>query len=369
MEASAGRRRRPALAYLLAALVGATLGGGLAGQLALRHGRMPPAPAPLGHFDSVSEVTQRAFIAAVQGVGPAVVNIDATYQLSRSQLPPALRRLFGDEFFREPLPSRGQGSGILIDPRGYVLTNAHVVRDAQSMRVTLRDGRRFSATLVGSDTVADVAVVKVNGSDLPAARLGSSRDLPIGAWVIAIGNPFGFQNTVTAGVISAKHRSLPARGGAALRDMLQTDAAINPGNSGGALVGLDGKVVGMPTAIIGGAQGMGFAIAIERARAVAQRLIATGSVAYPWIGVTCRPRAAGLVVTEVEPGGPGDVAGIKTGDLITRLGERPLRSLDDLSKVVLDSEVGDHLVAAVERDGRRFQTTILVGQATRPAPR
>jgi len=258
--------------YLLAAVMGAASGGWAAGWLASRQGQAPRPRAPLGHFAAMTEETQKAIVAAVDRVGRAVVNIDTTMQISRRQIPHPLREFFGGKP-SEPLPGKGQGSGILIDPRGYVLTNAHVVRDAQTMWVTLRDGRKYRAALVGSDPVADVAVVKVAGRNLPTATLGSSRDLPIGAWVIAIGNPFGFQNTVTAGVISAKHRALPTRGRAVLREMLQTDAAINPGNSGGALVSLDGKVVGIPTAIIGGAQGMGFAIAVERARTVARRLI------------------------------------------------------------------------------------------------
>jgi len=375
------RRRRSrgrAHAYLLAALVGAALGGATAGWLASRHARMPAAPPPLSHSEAVSETTERAIVAAVDRVGRAVVNIDTTVRLSQEDVPRALRRFLGDDFFRKPLPGKGQGSGILIGADGYVLTNAHVVRNAQTMRVTLRDGRAYRAALVGHDAVADVAVVKVNARDLPAAELGSSRDLPVGAWVIAIGNPYGFQNTVTAGVISAKHRALPAHGDIRLRDMLQTDAAISPGNSGGALVGLDGKVVGIPTAIIGGAQGMGFAIAIERARAVAKRLIAEGDVAQPWIGATCRQLTAalgrslgieareGVVVTAVHPGGPADVAGMRRGDVVRRLGDRPIATTNDLDEVVQETHVGDRLIADLERGGRRSQATLLVAKAPRP---
>jgi serine protease Do len=320
----------------------------------------------------VAPESERDFIRAIAKVGPAVVNINTVFR--PPNLPPLLR-----EFFGEPFPREGQASGVIIDnKRGYVLTNNHVVENARSVKVSLADGRSFDAMVVGTDPLSDIGVVQIKGDSLPAAELGRSADVPVGGWLIAIGNPFGYENTVTVGVLSARNRRLRAPSGVGLENMLQTDAAINPGNSGGALVDITGKVVGIPTAIIPYAQGIGFAIAAETASKVAQQLIATGHVSHPWLGISYvpvteevqqalkLPSRKGIAVAEVQPGGPADQAGIKANDVILRLGLRDVNTADDLSAVVRQTKVGDKLTATVSRAGRAMQVTITVGE--RPAP-
>jgi len=319
----------------------------------------------------IAPESERDFIQAIAKVGPAVVNINTVFR--PPNVPPLLR-----EFFGEPFPSEGQASGVIIDKRGYVLTNNHVVENAKSVKVSLADGRSFDATVVGTDPLSDIGVVQIKGDALPVAELGRSADVPVGGWLIAIGNPFGYENTVTVGVLSARNRRLRAPSGVGLENMLQTDAAINPGNSGGALVDITGKVVGIPTAIIPYAQGIGFAIAAETASKVAAQLIATGHVSHPWLGISYvpvteevqqqlkLPSRKGIAVVSVQPGGPADQAGIKADDVILRLGSRDVNTGDDVSAVVRQSKVGDKLAATVWRAGQEMQVTITVGE--RPAP-
>jgi serine protease Do len=330
----------------------------------------PLRPLPLAVVDTSS---QDAIVAAVQKVGPAVVNISTVF------LPPAedpleriIRRSLGIP--REPFPRGGQGSGFVIDgEKGYILTNAHVVKGADRVAVLLADGRQFDAEVVGADPLTEVAVVRVRGEDLPEATLGSTEDVPIGSWVIAIGNPFGYENSVTVGVVSAKEREIEGPNNIVLDDLLQTDASINPGNSGGALVDLNGRVVGMPTAVIPFAQGMGFAVSIDVAEQVAERLIETGTM--PWLGVRHRPlipeeaRQAGLpegkgsMIFGVVPRGPAARAGLQPRDLIIRIGDRAIERRGDLSKTIRSYGAGDRVEVTVIREGREVTLPVELGAA------
>ena len=287
--------------------------------------------------------------AVVAKVRPAVVNI-ATRQLSYDAL---LR----------PVPAQGIGSGVIFDARGYVLTNSHVIQDAQQIRVTLPDGRAFPGKLVGADPLTDLAVVKIDGRDLPAARLGDSSKLEVGETVIAIGNPLGLEGgpTVTVGVVSAVARSIEEPGGAGLYDLVQTDAAINPGNSGGPLVRMAGDVIGINTAIIQQAQGIGFAISINSAKPIVQELLAHGRVVRPFIGivpVSVTPQIAsaydlpvdhGVLVARLDPRGPAARAGMRAGDIIVAVAAHPVKSLGELRVAIGQHKIGETVDLAVRR--------------------
>ncbi len=261
----------------------------------------------------------------------------------------------------------GLGSGFLVSSDGLVITNQHVVAGADSIVVTLRDGRDFQARLLGEDARTDIAVVKIEGTGFPVAPTGRSADLAIGDWVVAIGNPYGYvlgnsEPSVTAGVVSALRRSvLPSDDQAGLYvDMIQTDAAINPGNSGGPLINSDGEVVGVNSFILtqsGGNVGLGFAIPIERALRIARDLRAYGRVRRGWTGVDVNEaangenwrRQRGVGVKAVADGGPADLAGLKAGDVIIRAGDRPVRNFLDWEAALLDLRVGDTLRVAARR--------------------
>jgi serine protease Do len=322
-----------------------------------------------------------AIVAAAERVGPAVVTLSVvqTRVVQTSPLP------FGEDFFepffrdmipqyryREQIPN--MGSGVVISANGYVLTNEHVVRGAEKITVILPDGRRFEGTVLGSHPQYDLAVVKIDGRNLPIARLGSSNDLMVGEWALAIGNPFGFllndtQPTVTAGVISATHRDIKSQGstGGIYKNMIQTDAAINPGNSGGPLVNAKGEVIGINTFIFtksGGSEGIGFAIPIDAAKRVVDELIKYGKVRNVWIGVRTwelTPYVAerlgtkdrnGLYVSVIERGSPADRAGVKVGDIIRRVNGTPIRDVDEAYRALFGANVGDSVSLTVERDGK-----------------
>ena len=287
--------------------------------------------------------------AVVAKVRPAVVNI-------------ATRQLTYDAFLK-PVPAQGIGSGVIFDARGYVLTNSHVIEGAQQMRVTLPDGRTFPGKLVGADPVTDLAVVKIDASNLPAALLGDSSKLEVGETVIAIGNPLGLEGgpTVTVGVVSAVGRSIEDPGGAALHDLIQTDAAINPGNSGGPLVRMSGAVIGINTAIIQDAQGIGFAISIDSAKPIVQELLAHGRVVRPLVGivpVSVTPQLAtayelpverGVLVVRLDPKGPAARAGMKPGDIIVTIAGQAVKNLSELRVEIARHKIGETVDVAVRR--------------------
>ncbi len=319
------------------------------------------------------------FIAkAVEKVGPAVVRIDAARQVSRD-IPqpfqnPFFRRFFGDDL---PMPKQrieqGTGSGFILSSDGRLITNAHVVEGTEEVKVTLKDGRSFDGQVVGSDPVTDVAVVKIEATDLPTVNLGKAENLTPGEWAIAIGNPLGLDNTVTVGIISALGRSSSQVGVPEKRvSFIQTDAAINPGNSGGPLLNATGEVVGINTAIRANAQGLGFAIPVETAERIANQLFSKGKVEHPYLGiqmVTVTPELRekinqdqdfdlkvtqddGVLIVRVVPGSPAQRAGFKTGDIIKTVGSKPVKNATEVQQGVEASEVGSQLNVEVLRNGK-----------------
>ncbi|MDI6827769.1 MAG: trypsin-like peptidase domain-containing protein, partial [Armatimonadota bacterium] len=241
----------------------------------------------LGHFcqgavpADISEQSQNAVVKAVKLVGPAVVNIDTTY---RSRRTGSIFDLF-PEFFGPPMPQQGQGSGWIYDGKnGFIVTNEHVIENAEQIIVTLPNKQQFEGKIVGADRLSDIAVIKIDGKNLPSLKLSEAPRPEIGSWAIAIGNPFGLQNTVTVGVVSATGRRIETSDGRKIEDCIQTDAAINPGNSGGPLCDINGNVIGMNAAIRAEGQGLGFAISAETIRKIVPQLIKYRKVIRPWVG-------------------------------------------------------------------------------------
>ncbi len=293
-------------------------------------------------------------------------------------------RKFFDEIPDAEFKRLGLGSGAIIDPNGYILTNSHVVEGADKITVTLSDGREFNAEVKGIDQRSDLAVIKINASGLPTAKLGDSDTLKIGQWVVAIGNPFGYamQNpepTVTAGVISALHRSLRKGlfGDRDFNDLIQTDAAINPGNSGGTLVNLKGEVVGINVAIFsttGGYQGMGFAIPINNAKRILEWLIAGKKVVYGWLGITVQdlnddlakyfglPDINGALVIKLLDNGPAANAGMKERDVIRTVDGQPVNSVKDLLNIVSKIEVGRKVKIVIVREKKILTLNAAIGE-------
>ncbi len=258
---------------------------------------------------------------------------------------------------------KGSGSGFVFTPDGYILTNSHVVHDAKKIEVLFSDGRHFGAELIGDDPATDLAVIRIDAPDLTIARLGSSSALRVGQLAIAIGNPYGFQYTVTAGVVSALGRSLRGEGGRLMDNIIQTDAALNPGNSGGPLVNARGEVIGVNTATILPAQGLCFAIAIDTAKFIAMKLIKEGRVRRSYIGVggvnVPLPRATtrvfslliegGVLVQQIEANSPAQMADVREGDVIVALGSKPIGSIDDLLRQLGEEQIGVTLPLALLR--------------------
>lgn len=327
-------------------------------------------------------------VAVVQKVGPAVVRIDSTRTVT-SRTPdelndPFLRRFFGDQSSQpQQRVEQGSGSGFIINSAGQILTNAHVVDGADTVKVTLKDGRIFNGKVLGEDRVTDVAVIKIDANNLPTIALGNSETLQPGEAVIAIGNPLGLNNTVTSGIISATDRSGSDIGAGDKRvDYIQTDAAINPGNSGGPLLNAQGQVIGMNTAILRGAQGLGFATPINTAQRIAEQLIAKGKVDHPYLGVamvTLTPELKkalnnasdgqlkiaadkGVFIRGIVRGSPAATAGLRAGDVIISINNKPVAKNEEVQKIVENSPIGSPLQIQLERNGQTAQV------AVRPAP-
>jgi S1-C subfamily serine protease len=274
----------------------------------------------------------------------------------------------------------GNGSGFIFAPDGFVLTNSHVVHGASRIEATLIDGRRFTADMVGDDPDTDLAVVRVHESGLPAARLGDSNALKVGQLVIAIGNPLGFQYTVTAGVVSALGRSLRSQSGRLIDNVIQTDAALNPGNSGGPLVNSRGEVIGVNTAIIMGAQGLCFATPINTAQYVVPRLIRDGRIRRAWLGIGCQnvkvpPHAAhvlgmgaesGVLAIAVEPRSPAASAGVQERDLVVELDGHTISSIDDLHRALGDDLIGKATRLVVIRRSERLTLNVIPREPADP---
>jgi S1-C subfamily serine protease len=309
----------------------------------------------------------RTVVSAVARVAPAVVNIDV-----KQRRAPAGRS--------EAREISGNGSGFVITPDGFVLTNSHVVHNASEISVNLQDGREYPARLTGDDPDTDLAVIRIDGPQLKHVRLANSENLRVGQLVIAIGNPLGFEATVTAGVISAVGRSMRAQSGRLIDNVVQTDAALNPGNSGGPLVNSAGEVVGINTAMIRPAQGICFAIASNTAKFVAGWLIKDGKIRRSYIGVAGQnvplhrrivrfyslPLETGVLVVSVENNSPAKRAGLHDGDLIVAFNGKPIASVHDLHKVLVGEQIGVSASVTIIRHTEKLELAILPAES-RPA--
>ena len=325
----------------------------------------------------------------VDKVGPAVVTINSSRTVSNPmdeefEEDPFFRQFFGSQIPQRPRRQveSGTGSGFIISANGQILTNAHVVDGADRVNVTLKDGRTFQGRVVGTDRVTDVAVVKIDANGLPTASLGNSDGLRPGEWAIAIGNPLGLDNTVTTGIISGTGRSGSQVGVPDKRvSFIQTDAAINPGNSGGPLLNASGQVIGINTAIIQGAQGLGFAIPINTAQRIANQLISKGRVEHPYLGiqmVTLTPEVKqninsnpdsglsinedrGVLIGRVMPNSPAARAGLRSGDVITQINGQSIKDADAVQRAVENTKVGDNLQVGLRRSGQSLNLTLQTG--------
>ena len=332
------------------------------------------------------------FTELVDEAAPAVVNISTSRKVERSmtssrqfggqEVPEILRDFFDDRFPMPPggapnrneEPRRSLGSGFIFDEDGYIMTNAHVVKEADKILVRLNDRRELSAELVGADEKTDVAVLKVEADNLPTLQLGNSDNLQVGQWVAAIGSPFGFDHSVTSGIISAINRTLPQD---VYVPFIQTDVAINPGNSGGPLFNLDGEVVGINSQILtrsGGYMGLSFAIPIDVALDVANQLREEGYVSRGWLGVSIQPvskdlaesfgmeQAEGALIAQVEPGSPGTEGGLKAGDVILEVNGQEVDHSTTLPRLIGETAPGEDVDLSVLRDGQQETITVEVGE-------
>jgi len=312
--------------------------------------------------------------------GPAVVNID-TVRMVETQNPflddPIFGHFFGDQFkeYTRTIPQKGTGSGFIINQEGYIITNEHVVHKADKIKVTLSDGREFTGEVIGSDTTSDMAIVKIKADHLPLVALGDSDKLRVGEIVVAIGNPYGLQQTVTMGVVSAKGRSIPTGiEGRVYKDFIQTDTAINPGNSGGPLLNTKGEVVGINTAIIPYAQGIGFAIPINIAKKNIDDLINLGKVRRSWLGVYIQEvtpeiakqfnltEAKGVLVGDVVKNSPAEEVGIKTGDIIKKVNDEEVNSPEELQDKIGNIEIGKKTNIEIVRNGETISFVVKIGE-------
>ncbi len=401
---SSHRRRIPkkSVAALALVLLGAGLGVG--GDYLFAHNSMVLGTTAAAESNPSTEANNQATTPspAVQGsgsvynpvariaqqVGPAVVRIDSTRTVNNPNA-----QMFNDPFFRNFFGSqmpqmpdkevqRGLGSGFIINKDGTILTNAHVVDGAEKVTVTLKDGRTFQGKVMGRDPVTDVAVVKVDATNLPVVKIGDSKTLQPGETAIAIGNPLGLDNTVTEGIISATGRSSGQVGIPDKRvNFIQTDAAINPGNSGGPLLNQNGEVIGINTAIIQGAQGLGFAIPIDTAQGISDQLIASGKVEHPFLGiqmVTLTPEVkqeinsnpnsglsvyndSGVLIVKVVPDSPAAKAGLRAGDVIEKVNGQAVKDADALQQSVESSQVGKNLQLDLKRNGQQMNVAVKAG--------
>jgi serine protease Do len=348
-------------------------------------------PVPTPDSKAILQALEEAFVSVADRVTPSVVNVSTKAKRAPEGAPGGpgespeseqrFREFFGPEFFerffRRRAPrdeGRASGSGVIVDARGFILTNNHVVENAGEIEVRLSDDRKFTATVVGRDPKTDLAVLKVDtGSGaLPVAELGDSDKLRIGQWAIAIGNPFGLDRTVTAGIISATGRTRV--GVATYEAFIQTDASINPGNSGGPLLNLDGRVIGINTAIVSTGQGIGFSIPINMAKDIMTQLIAKGRVVRGWLGIAIQdltPELAagfgvkpgsGVLVSEVMKDSPAEAGGLKSGDIITEFGSAPIKDVTDLQRRVAAVEPGRPSPMTVIRDKAPTSLTIKIGE-------
>lgn len=366
-------------------LTGFFLGGVsyyLLGELTGKHKGYPPVAVPNVPKQIVE--TSRAFSEIASAVSPAVVNISSTKIVKRDANP-----LFDDQFFdlfnpfrefRAPKKWKEQslGSGVIVSADGYIITNNHVIEQAQEIRITLFDKRSFKARIIGADPKTDIAVIKVDAKELPTVQWGDSDKLQVGEFVLAIGNPFGLSHTVTMGIISAVGRANV--GIADYEDFIQTDAAINPGNSGGPLVNIRGELIGINTAIFsrsGGYQGIGFAVPSNMVRMVMGQLEQKGKVTRGWLGVTIQEltpelsqkfglkQSKGALVGDIAKGSPAEKSGLKRGDIITEYDGRKVKDVGNLRNMVAQSKVGTEVPVMILRGDKEYSVKVLIAELPR----
>lgn len=325
-----------------------------------------------------------AFVEISKAVTPTVVYIEVTNKGKQQneggqKMPEGFEFFFGpDQMPQDQMPSQGSGSGVMISNDGYIMTNNHVVANASEhgIRVVLTDKREFEARLIGTDPNTDIAVIKIDGADLPVATIGNSDNVQVGQWVLAVGNPLGLNNTVTSGIVSALGRNVQVSGDAySINNFIQTDAAINPGNSGGALVDISGSVIGINAAIksnTGYFQGYGFAIPINLARNVADELIRSGKITRGYIGVQIKDvdmkeakglgleKARGVLVQGVVKGGAGDEAGVQIGDVILKVDGQEVNASNQLQTVIGQKRPGDAVSLEIFRDGNMVTKSVVL---------
>ncbi len=312
--------------------------------------------------EDLMDAYSRAVISASEKISPSVVYIEVRHETDRSR---------GSR--RAPQQARGGGSGFVVTPDGFVLTNSHVVHGTTQIEVTLSDGHKYHADLIGDDPDTDLAVIRINAPNLIPAQLGDAQKVRVGQLVIAIGNPYGFQYTVTAGVVSALGRSLRAQSGRLMDDVIQTDAALNPGNSGGPLVNSRGEVIGVNTAMIASAQGICFATSIDTAKFIASRLIRDGRVSRSYIGLAGQnvplPRrivryydlavASGIMITSHLGNSPAKRAGTLEGDVIVGFDNRPISGIDELHKLLTEERIGRRSSLVVIRGTEKLSLEVV----------
>src|SRR5256714_4337178 len=321
-------------------------------------------PAPVHEDGALLDAYSHAVVTAAEKVSPSVAKIEVTQTVDRARN-------------GEPRERQGGGSGFVFTPDGLVLTNSHVVHGATKISLSLPDGRHFPAHLIGDDPATDLAVIRIDAPNLTIAPLGDSQKLRVGQLAIAIGNPYGFQYTVTAGVVSALGRSLRSYSGRLIDDVIQTDASLNPGNSGGPLVSSDGRVIGVNTATIMGAQGLCFAIGMNTAKFVAGRLLRDGRIRRAYIGVEAQtaplhrrlvrfydlPQESGVIVSAVTPDSPAQRAGLREGDVIVALDGKPVAGVDDLHRLLTDAHVGLSSSLTVLRWTQKLELQVVLQEA------
>jgi serine protease Do len=340
-----------------------------------------------GTKTDIVRMIPESFSSIAENVTPAVINVRTVKNIKGGGRVfrhfsgrPFDRGMPGDDFFERFFGERPQrdfkqrslGSGFIIDKEGYIVTNNHVIEDADKIRVILKDGKEFDAEIIGRDTSTDLALIKIKPEiDLPALKFGSSDDLKVGEWVVAVGSPFGLAHTVTAGIVSAKGRVI---GSGPYDDFIQTDASINPGNSGGPLLNMQGMVVGINTAIVAGGQGIGFAIPIDLAKGIINQLKKHGSVTRGWLGVGIQnlteeiadyygiKEVKGAFVMEVFPGDPADIAGIKPKDIIVEVNGNAVESSRDLTGLIANIGVGEEVEIKVIRNGKKETYKVKIGK-------
>ncbi len=332
-----------------------------------------PTPAQVQASTAEARRLSEGFVAVADRVSPTVVQIDVT---ARSEKADVMARFLGHGAGGEEPVARSMGSGVVFSPDGAILTNNHVVEDALTINVRLRDGRYLPARLVGRDPATDLAVVKVDATGLPVAKFADSEAARVGEWVVAIGSPFGLGYTVTAGVLSAKGRG--SIGMNAIEDYLQTDASINPGNSGGPLCNLSGEVLGINTMIVGRGQGIGFAVPSSMAQNVATQILKTGKVSRAWLGVGVQDLTpelagalkvtpgAGALVNSVAQDGPAFRANVRPGDVIASVGGRPVRDGHDLVRETIAQPIGQAIPLEIVRGGNHYGAQVTLVE--RPEP-